>query len=375
NQLVLRTDLSGCPTFRELLSRVRETTLGAYAHQDLPFDKLVETLRPDRAASRTPLFRAKLVLQNVPMPEPELSELALRPFDAGEGPASAKFDLLLTLMEGEQGIAGTLEYSTDLFDAPTVARIIRDFEGLLNDIVTRPDARINTLELLSDTERAQQASAKKKQRAEADLKRFASVKPKAVSVSQKSLVKTGFLGDGQRLPLVVEPGLSFTELASWARSNREFVESSLLQHSGILLRGFDIAARERFEQFLEAISLPLMRYSEGATPRTELGNRVYTSTEYPPDQSIALHNELTYVVTWPMKIAFCCVEPAERGGETPIADVRRVLQRISPRVRERFVEKGWRLVRNFGEGLSLPWQSSFHTTERTEVEAYCRRAR
>ena len=374
NQLVLRTDLSGVPTFRELLGRVRATALGAYAHQDLPFDKLVETLRPDRAAGRTPLFQAKLVMQNVPVPELELSELALRPFDVGEGPGTAKLDLLLTLMESEQGIGGTLEYSTDLFDAPTIARVVRDFEGLLNDIVARPGARIDTLELLSDTERARRAGEKKQQRAEADLKRFTNVKPKAVSVSQKSLIKTGLLGGVQRLPLVVKPGLSFTELAGWAGSNREFVESGLSQHGGILFRGFDIASRERFEQFLEAISLPLMRYSEGATPRTELGNNIYTSTEYPPDQSIALHNELTYVVTWPMKIAFCCVQPAEQRGETPVADVRRVLGRISPRVRERFVEKGWRLVRNFGEGLSLSWQSSFHLTERTEVEAYCRGA-
>jgi amino acid adenylation domain-containing protein len=374
NQLVLRTDLSGVPTFRELLGRVRETALGAYTHQDLPFDKLVEALRPDRAASSTPLFQAKLVMQNVPMPELTLSELGLHPFDVAEGPGTAKLDLLLTLMEGEQGIGGTLEYSTDLFDAPTIARVVKDFEGLLNDIVARPDARINTLELLSDTTRARQVSEKKQQRAEAGLKRFTNVKPKAVSVSQKSLVKTGFLGDGQRLPLVVEPGLSFTDLAGWARSNRELVESVLLQHGGILFRGFDIASRERFAEFLEAISLPLMRYSEGATPRTELGNRIYTSTEYPPDQSIALHNELTYVISWPMKIAFCCVQPAEQRGETPIADVRRVLARISTPVRKRFIEKGWRLARNFGEGLSLSWESSFHMTERTEVEAYCRSA-
>ncbi|MCA1612832.1 MAG: condensation domain-containing protein [Acidobacteria bacterium] len=375
NQLVLRTDLAGGPTFRELLGRVRETALGAYAHQDLPFDKLVETLRPDRAASRTPLFQAKLVMQNVPMPELELSELALRPFDVGEGPAAAKLDLLLTLMEGDDGIGGTLEYSTDLFDAPTVARIVKDFEGLLEDIVARPDARIDTLELPSDAERARQAGAKKRQRAEADLKRFTNVKPKAVSVSQQSLIKTSLLGEGQTLPLVVEPGLDFTELASWAAGNREFVESGLSRHGGILFRGFDIASRERFEQFLAAVSLPLMRYGEGATPRTELGNRIYTSTEYPPDQSIALHNELTYVVTWPMKIAFCCARPAEQRGETPLADVRRVLGRISPRVRERFAAKGWRLVRNFGEGLSLSWQNSFHVTERAEVEAYCRGAR
>jgi alpha-ketoglutarate-dependent taurine dioxygenase len=118
-----------------------------------------------------------------------------------------------------------------------------------------------------------------------------------------------------------------------------------------------------------------MQYTEGATPRTELGDKVYTSTEYPADEAIALHNELTYVTTWPAKIWFCCLQPAEQRGETPIADVRNVLKRIDPQILERFIEKQWMLVRNFGEGLSLPWQSSFHTTDKSEVEQYCRRAR
>jgi alpha-ketoglutarate-dependent taurine dioxygenase len=105
-----------------------------------------------------------------------------------------------------------------------------------------------------------------------------------------------------------------------------------------------------------------------------LSEKVYTSTEYPADQSIALHNELTYVVTWPMKIYFFCVTAPAQGGETPIADVRRVLNRIDPKIRERFTRKNWMLVRNFGAGLSLPWESTFRTTSRKEVENYCRSA-
>jgi len=87
-----------------------------------------------------------------------------------------------------------------------------------------------------------------------------------------------------------------------------------------------------------------------------------------------MHNELSYALRWPRKLWFFCERAAEAGGETPIVDVRKVFQRLSPAVRERFIEKGWMLARNFGDGLGLQWQDSFNTTNRAEVEEYCRRA-
>jgi amino acid adenylation domain-containing protein len=374
NQLVLRTNLSGNPTFLELLGRVRKVTLGAYAHQDMPFDKLVETLRPDRAISHTPLFQAKLVLQNAPMPPLELPGLTLQPVDNGNASSTAKFDLMLTLIEMPDGMWGVMEYSTELFEVTTIMRMLRDFEALLGDIVARPETPINALQIVSETEKEQQELEKRK-REQANLRKIRGSKPKAVNFSQKSLVHPSRLPSGKVPPLVLQPGVENVDLLGWAKANRESIEINLRQYGGILFRGFEIASQDKFEQFLQAISLRLMQYTEGATPRTQVGDRIYTSTEYPPDQTIALHNELTYVTTWPMKILFCCLQTAEKRGETPIADVRRVLQRINPQVKQRFIEKGWMLVRNFGAGLSLPWQTSFHTTEKAEVEAYCRRAR
>lgn len=198
---------------------------------------------------------------------------------------------------------------------------------------------------------------------------------KSINVSRKGLINTGFLKSGQPLPLVVQPKLEGVDLFVWAKNNLEFIEKSLLRYGGILFRGFDISTKDRFEEFLKAVSLQLMPYIEGATPRTELGERVYTSTEYPSDQSIAVHNELNYVITWPMNIFFCCFQAAEWGGETPIVDVRKVYDRISPEILAPFAAKGWMLVRNFGDGLSLPWQTAFRTTGRSELENYCRNAR
>ena len=153
NMLVLRADLSGTPSFRQLLGRVREAALGAYAHQDAPFEKLVEELQPERVLSHTPLFQTAMVLQNTPDERVRMSTIKLSGL-GGQG-MFAKFDLTLALAETEGGLSGTLEYKTDLFDAATITRMIGHFERLLAAIVANPDEQINRLRLLSDAERRQ----------------------------------------------------------------------------------------------------------------------------------------------------------------------------------------------------------------------------
>ncbi|MBS0265319.1 MAG: amino acid adenylation domain-containing protein [Planctomycetes bacterium] len=153
NTLVLRANLSGNPTFRNLLAQVRSTTLAAYAHQDLPFEKLVAELQPERSQSRSPLFQVLFALQNAPRDELELTGLTIRPVTVDTG--TAKFDLSLSLRELGSGLRGTLEYSTDLFAADTVDRLIGHYENLLAGIVADPDQPIEALPLLSESERRQ----------------------------------------------------------------------------------------------------------------------------------------------------------------------------------------------------------------------------
>ncbi len=156
NTLVLRTDLSGDPTFRELLGRVRETCVGAYAHQDLPFERLVEELQLQRDLSRTPLVQVAFALQSAPMPAIELPGLTLSPVPVtGE---TAKFDLTLTVVEGQQGLAGWFEYNTDLLDATTIGRMIGHFETLLAAIVVDHALPVSALPILTEAERRQQAA-------------------------------------------------------------------------------------------------------------------------------------------------------------------------------------------------------------------------
>ena len=152
NTLVLRTDLGGDPSFRDLLGRVRETTLGAYEHQDVPFERLVEELHPDRSLSHTPLVQVSFVLQNL---EPAGGGLpGLRTERVGAGLDVAKFDLTLTLAPADGGLRGTLEFATDLFERATARRMVRHLERVLEQVAADPGRPLSRLELVEAAERA-----------------------------------------------------------------------------------------------------------------------------------------------------------------------------------------------------------------------------
>ncbi|HEY4589137.1 MAG TPA: amino acid adenylation domain-containing protein, partial [Thermoanaerobaculia bacterium] len=153
NTLVLRGDLAGDPSFRGLLRRSREAALGAYAHQDVPFEKLVEELRPERDLSHAPLFQAMVILQNAPPAALDLPELTAVPQSADNG--TTKFDLRLSLMETATGLAGSLVYNRDLFDGATVARLGGYLETLLAAAVADPGLPLSALPLLGAAERRQ----------------------------------------------------------------------------------------------------------------------------------------------------------------------------------------------------------------------------
>ena len=153
NTLVLRGDLSGDPSFRELLGRTRRAALGAYANQELPFERLVDALQPARDLSRSPLFQAMFVLQNEPLPPLELAGLKLVPLPAHSG--TAKFELMLSLTENDGGLSGFVEYNTDLFNAETLSRWMGNYRTLLGSAIADPEQRLSQLRLLTDAERKQ----------------------------------------------------------------------------------------------------------------------------------------------------------------------------------------------------------------------------
>lgn len=195
-----------------------------------------------------------------------------------------------------------------------------------------------------------------------------------VTVADHLLVTPELLHEGQTLPLVVRPSLESFDLVSWAAAHRAWVREKLHAHGALLFRGCGVDDVEAFRASVAALSHDLMTYRERSSPRTQVADQIYTSTDYPAEQAIFPHNEHSYAQTYPMTLFFWCDVPAETGGETPIGDTRRVLARIPEDVRRRFTERGWMYVRNFGDGYGLPWQTVFQTDDPAAVEVYCEKA-
>jgi alpha-ketoglutarate-dependent taurine dioxygenase len=187
-------------------------------------------------------------------------------------------------------------------------------------------------------------------------------------------ITLSYLRPGSPLPLVVRPAVKELNLVEWAANNVPFIDKYLLRNGAILFRGFGLKTASEFERMLEGVAGPLLDYSYRSTPRHVISGKIYSSTEYPAHQSIPLHNENSYQRSWPMKLAFFSLQVAEQGGETPIADSRKIYDAINKEVRECFVRKGLMYVRNYGTGLDLPWHEVFQTTNRAVVEDYCRKA-
>lgn len=203
---------------------------------------------------------------------------------------------------------------------------------------------------------------------------FAVAHRKPVTVCADEVVRTGYLQPNQRLPLVLEPALDKIDLFGWLEENRGFIQDKLLLHGALLFRSFPIATVDDFHLLVQKIADEALAYKERSSPRSEVSDRIYTSTDYPASESIFPHNEHSYSHTFPLKLFFWCEVPAQQGGETPLGDTRKVYKRIPPEIREKFEEKGWMFVRNFNHGFGLPWQTVFQASDKSAVEEYCRKA-
>lgn len=204
------------------------------------------------------------------------------------------------------------------------------------------------------------------------IKKLGGFYRKSVTISTDELIRLSPLQPNISLPVIIEPNIQELDLISWAESNSDLIEKLLSKHGGILFRNFKVNSVKSFQQFIQSTSNgEFLSYQDGSSPRTLIQENIYTSTDYPAAQSIFPHSELSYANTWPLKIYFYCLQPAEQGGETPIADIRQVCDRISPKTRDRFRAKQVMYVRNFGDRLGLSWQKAFQTTNVQEVENYC----
>jgi hypothetical protein len=186
NQLPLRADLSGGPAFRDALARVREATLEAYARQDLPYDWLIEALRPVRNLSYSPLVQVKLTFQHLPAPEPVVSRLAVTPFDLGR--ETAQLDMIVNVSVTPQALGVAVEYSRDLFDETRMRRLIDDLEALLAAALARPETSIDELAAaLSAADRHRRLDAQEERR-QARLGKLGALRRKPAAPSEGMLL-------------------------------------------------------------------------------------------------------------------------------------------------------------------------------------------
>lgn len=173
------------------------------------------------------------------------------------------------------------------------------------------------------------------------------------------------------IPTIITQEQTGPDLFEWFSNNKELIEHQILEDGPLLFRGYKINGSKAFEKLIASLGSELLDYNNRSTPRTLVKGQIYTSTEYPPNEHIALHNENSYTNSWARLIAFFCMKAAEEGGETPIADSRRIYQMIPAEIREEFEAKKVMYVRNYGH-IDLSWQEVFQTDAPAEVEAYCK---
>lgn len=185
-----------------------------------------------------------------------------------------------------------------------------------------------------------------------------------------SKVKCEFVSPEAQGLLLVQPRVS-VDTFEWAKENKDIIEDCLLKYGGLLLRNFGIYSVSEFNKIVQIICPNLLDYVYRSTPRTRLGGKIYTATEYPADRTIPLHNENAYSKSWPEKIFFFSVIVAQEGGETPIANSRNVYKRIDSSIRKKFEQNGILYVRNYTPGFDLSWQEVFQTDQKNLVNKYC----
>ena len=177
--------------------------------------------------------------------------------------------------------------------------------------------------------------------------------------------------DGLPILSVVQAPRDGTTLAAYAREHDAEIRAQLTVHGVLLFRGFEVSGVVGFHEFLQALALAPMDYIYRSSPRTAVAGNVFTATEYPPAQEILLHNENAYQRNWPLKLAFYCLTPAASGGQTTIADMRRITAAIGPERVGEFEVRGVKYIRHYREHVDIPWQTVFQTNSKAELAQIC----
>ncbi|UXI66266.1 non-ribosomal peptide synthetase [Tahibacter amnicola] len=279
--------------------------------------------------------------------------------------AGVKFPLLISAQAGPDGLELHLDADTAVYEEAHVRQWTDHCRALLTFLAEDPARDMASIRSALHGQR----QAEQQARTQSLAARLAGAGRRSVT-GANSVAEHPASPDG--LHCVSAPSLS-TSLRDWITQHASAIHARISQHGAVLFRGFAELPIEEFEACVGLLGQGAMvAYENRSTPRTQVRNHVYTSTEYPADAQIPLHSENAYSARWPERIMFWSREVAATGGETPIADNRRVLAAIPDVTLERFQARGVMYVRNYHRGIGLSWQETFQTAARDEVESYCR---
>ncbi|MBN5130258.1 TauD/TfdA family dioxygenase [Stenotrophomonas maltophilia] len=361
NQVVLRSQVSPQMSFDALVAQVAETTVGALANRDIPFERVVAECPHQREAGTAPLFQVLFLHNNQPRQAMEgAGALDVTPVAVAN--KVARFDLTLMMSESDDSIDAEWTFRSDIFERSTIETMAARYEHMLLRLLQETGRAIGDVGLYTDEETTTRRG-EMDERVESRARKFVAGRRRGISLGGIAMVDERPMQQEVGYPLLMTPAREGVDLAEWAGSDPGGIEARLHRHGSILFRGFGVSSAERFERFASAVC-PNLNGEYGDLPKEVQGERVYKSTPYPEDKAILFHNEGSHTHCWPMKQFFSCQIVAPQGGETPIVDCRDMFRRLSRPLTRRFAERGLLYVRNFVEGLDVSWQDFFRTDDR-----------
>lgn len=372
NMLPLPAEVQPHVPFELFVTDVSRRLFDLIAHQDIPVERWLEALREHRWVDGRSLVRVGCGAHNARHRQ-RLDGERLTVSARFLPPTTARLDLTLWIEEREEKLYALWTYATDLFTREDVVRRHLRFDAVLSQVNQTKGALIKDVVAVSSAKPPEKSNIGIRTMTfgnnQRSFDRWISLKAKRSSDFVR--VEKNWLNGN--LPLLIEAQISGLPLADWITSRRDVLREDIVRHGGILFRGFSMQEPADFAAAARAFASDLLDYKEQSSPRTQISEQVYTSTDHPADQPIFLHNEQSYTVDWPLFILFFCLSEPSHGGRTPIADNRRILTRLPDEVLDRFTDRGILYVRNYIPGISLSWQDVFQTDNKHKVEVFCER--
>jgi acyl-CoA synthetase (AMP-forming)/AMP-acid ligase II/acyl carrier protein len=341
NQVVLCDDVEGESTFARQVERAGALVGAALRNQEVPFSRVVSALNPPRRLGGNPLFQLMFTYRNRGLPRHEVRGLRLEAERELQS-RRAKFDATLALTCDGGALSGYWEFGARIVETGCGERLAAAFESLLARAVEQPGSRLRELRAV----------------------------PATTAGPAPARPEPGPASAPGRRPAIVESRANAT-LADWLAGHGDELAAHMRDSGAVLFRGFRVTTIGAFHGVARALCGEVFTENPEHTAVSRDG-AVQTPVAYAQDRFLLWHNENSFNDEWPLRIAFCCLRPAESGGETPLVDSCLVLRELHPEVRGRFVDRGVAYVRHFGSGLGLDWRTVFRTDSREAVERYCR---